>query len=89
MRDLPGPGIEPMSPALAGGFLAAEPPGKPLKHTAFTVHSTSIIIPSAPPEITRHEIPEDGDPVLDDLQPCPLTYSPGPGLKAPRYVFQS
>ena len=30
-----------------------------------------------------------GTPVLDDLQPCPLTYSPGPGLKAPSYVFQS
>ena len=26
--DLPNPGIEPMSPALAGGFLAPEPPGK-------------------------------------------------------------
>ena len=28
MWDLPGPGIEPMSPALAGGFLTAAPPGK-------------------------------------------------------------
>ena len=27
--DLPNPGIEPMSPALAGVFLTAEPPGKP------------------------------------------------------------
>ena len=27
--DLPGPGIEPMSPALAGGFLTTAPPGKP------------------------------------------------------------
>ena len=26
-EDLPDPGIEPMSPALAGGFLTAEPPG--------------------------------------------------------------
>ena len=30
MWDLPGPGLEPMSPALAGGFLTTEPPGKPL-----------------------------------------------------------
>ena len=30
MWDLPGPGLEPMGPALAGGFLATEPPGKPL-----------------------------------------------------------
>ena len=28
MWDLPGPGIEPVSPALAGGFLTTEPPGK-------------------------------------------------------------
>ena len=28
MWDLPGPGIEPMTPALAGGFLTTEPPGK-------------------------------------------------------------
>ena len=28
MWDLPGPGIEPMSPALTGGFLTAMPPGK-------------------------------------------------------------
>ena len=27
-RDLPGPGIEPESPALAGGFFTTEPPGK-------------------------------------------------------------
>ena len=29
MWDLPGPGLEPVSPALAGGFLATAPPGKP------------------------------------------------------------
>ena len=28
-EDLPNPGIEPRSPALQGGFLPAEPPGKP------------------------------------------------------------
>ena len=27
--DLPDPEIEPASPALAGGFFTAEPPGKP------------------------------------------------------------
>ena len=27
--DLPGPGLEPVSPALAGGFLTPVPPGKP------------------------------------------------------------
>ena len=29
MWDLPGPEIEPMSPALASGFFTTEPPGKP------------------------------------------------------------
>ena len=28
MWDLPGSGVEPMSPALAGGFFTTEPPGK-------------------------------------------------------------
>ena len=28
--DLPNPGMEPLSPALARGFFTAEPPGKPL-----------------------------------------------------------
>ena len=30
--DLPGPGLEPMSPALAGGFLTTVPPGKSQKN---------------------------------------------------------
>ena len=30
MWDLPGPGLEPLSPALAGGFLTTAPPGKSL-----------------------------------------------------------
>ena len=33
MWDLPGPGIEPMSPALAGGFLTTGPPGNPQKRS--------------------------------------------------------
>ena len=31
--DLPGPGIEPVSPALAGGFLTTGPTEKPNTHT--------------------------------------------------------
>ena len=37
MWDLPGPEIEPVSPALAGGFLTTVPPGKSLKGIFFTV----------------------------------------------------
>ena len=29
MWDLPRPGLEPVSPTLAGGFLTSVPPGKP------------------------------------------------------------
>ena len=31
-EDLPDPGIEPTSPALAGGFFTTEPPGKPFSN---------------------------------------------------------
>ena len=32
MWDLPGAGLEPVSPALAGGFLTTAPPGEPEIH---------------------------------------------------------
>ena len=35
MWDLPGPGLEPVSPALAGGFSTIVPPGKPLGQIFF------------------------------------------------------
>ena len=35
MWDHPGPGIEPVSPALVGGFLTTMPPGKPLIYVFF------------------------------------------------------
>ena len=46
MWDLPGPGLEPVSPALAGGFLTTAPPGKSpdyyfkgsLEKSAGTIH---------------------------------------------------
>ena len=41
MWDLPGPGLEPVSPALAGGFLTTAPPGKPLAwYTSFNFKKT-------------------------------------------------
>ena len=33
-EDLPNPGVEPISPALASGFFIAEPPGKPICQNA-------------------------------------------------------
>ena len=35
MWDLPRPGLEPVSPALAGGFLAIVPPGKSTTYGLF------------------------------------------------------
>ena len=37
MWDLPRPGLEPVSPALTGGFLTTAPPGKP--STLFCIHT--------------------------------------------------
>ena len=42
MWDLPGLGLEPVSPALAGGFLTTAPPGKPLMWTIFKVFTEFV-----------------------------------------------
>ena len=42
MWDLPGPGLKPASPALAGGFLTTVPLGKP-SCSIFILHSTSSL----------------------------------------------
>ena len=39
MWDLPRPGLEPVSPALAGGFLTTAPPGKPYSVFLFRMFS--------------------------------------------------
>ena len=39
MWDLPRPGLEPVSPALAGGFLTTAPPGKSLLLTIVILYS--------------------------------------------------
>ena len=48
-RDLPDPGIEPASPALAGGFFTTEPPGKPFypsSHLIVNTYHTDVFSPS-------------------------------------------
>ena len=45
MWDLPGPGLEPGSPALAGGFLTTAPPGKSLCLTSLAQHFVCEIRP--------------------------------------------
>ena len=46
MWDLLGPGLKPMSPALAGGFLTTEPQGK---YPPFTLQLTAVYFP--PPSL--------------------------------------
>ena len=41
MWNLPGPGMEPVSPALAGGFQSAAPPGK--SSSLFLYFFTSLL----------------------------------------------
>ena len=43
MWDLSGPGLEPMSPALAGRFLTTVPPGKPLESNFFKNDTNELI----------------------------------------------
>ena len=44
MWDLPGPGLEPMSPALAGGFLVTAPPGKPNGQHILEIQANSALM---------------------------------------------
>ena len=44
MWDLPGPGLEPVSPALAGGFSTTAPPGKPNIVTLNKIFSISLVL---------------------------------------------
>ena len=50
MQDLPGLGIEPVSPALAGGFLTTAPPVKPKNQHNFEVQKYQSA------HSTRHQI---------------------------------
>ena len=47
MWDLPGPGLEPVSPALAGRFSTTVPPGKPFLEVL--KHNQGLALPSSVP----------------------------------------
>ena len=65
MWNVPGPEIEPMSPALAGGFLTARPPGKgkvkvlvaqlcPILFFFFKIYIIVLVLPNIkmnPPQV--------------------------------------
>ena len=51
MWDLPGSGLESVSPALAGGFLTTAPPGKPYLSDLISVRSPSLCSTFHPPQL--------------------------------------
>ena len=64
--DLPGSGIEPVSPALAGGFFTTEPPGKPLSHL--------LVAPGTPSQ--AHSLPPSD--LVIQLSPAACLLPTGP-----------
>ena len=44
MWDLPRPGLEPVSPALAGRFSTTAPPGKPLPDAFLCIYIMSLLV---------------------------------------------
>ena len=50
MWNLPGPGIKPVSPALAGGFFTTEPPGK-CGHSSLTFQFITALLLWTLPEV--------------------------------------
>ena len=61
MWDLPRPGLEPVSPALAGGFLTTVPPGKSLKR--FLMYLQSYTYNHQHNQITEHFITPKRNPI--------------------------
>ena len=91
MWDLPRPGLEPVSPALAGGFSTTAPPGKPcpaflLRHASAREASSSE---NTPPPLPQNAVMEDrafpriqlflpqGGYSPDSPSPHRATFSPG------------
>ena len=50
MWDLPGPGLQPVSPALADGFLTTAPPGKPPE---MLIQVQQVVLVTANPNYCR------------------------------------
>ena len=48
-RSLLGPGIQPTSPASAGGFFTTEPPGKPAERATLAIFTHGWEMPSGLP----------------------------------------
>ena len=70
MWDLPRPGLESVSPALAGRFSTTAPPGKPLvEDLDGTQHSSTLPIPKATPPPLSPGVPSP----MRSLLTCPAS----------------
>ena len=58
MWDLPRPGLEPVSPSLADGFLTSVPPGKPLS-SSFIWELTEAIAEGTVSQIAQRNCSEE------------------------------
>ena len=56
MWDLPRPGLEPVSPALAGGFLTTAPPGKPSHCFLKDRYIYTVFLPHSGPHISESNV---------------------------------
>ena len=61
MWDLPGPGLEPMSPALAGGFLTTAPPGKSRELCFIRREFLGLQAQEAASQVTLRELLQGGE----------------------------
>ena len=57
--DLPDPGMQPASPALAGRFFTTEPPGKPVKIGAKEKDPSAFIYSSSKKQMSHNGIVHD------------------------------
>ena len=57
MWDLPGPGIKPVSLALASGFVTTEPPGRPSQQLVVAVQSLNHVQPLQPHGLQHARLP--------------------------------
>ena len=62
MWDLPRPGLEPLSPARAGGFLTTAPPGKPLHLSLMQFGNQIQLVDSRKPKDPERPHKKCGEP---------------------------
>ena len=87
-EDLPDPGTEPASPALAGGFFTTEPPGKPL---AFLfLFSLSVMSNTLQPHGLQHTRLLSPSPSSGACsKSCPLSWRCHPNISSSVIPFSS